>query len=78
LLYLTFVFIQVSFKPSPGLYSPFKITMMSAEDKKKMAEKRATVDGHPANQLKKAGVVTSNSVYVPPALRKGKATPNKK
>lgn len=37
-----------------------------------LAAKRVSNDTHPAGSLKKAGIVSSNSVYVPPALRNGK------
>jgi len=62
---------QVNFKPAPGVFSKFKICKLTAEEKKKLLAKRVPVEGHPVNSMRKAGVVSENSVYVPPAMRKG-------
>jgi len=64
---------QVAFKPAPDGYQPFKIKQVTEAHKRSLLTLKNPAEAHPANSLQKAGFVSQNSKYVPPALRKGNA-----
>jgi hypothetical protein len=58
----------------PGVFSRFKIKKLTDKEKKELAQQKpASKENHPVNSMKKVGIVSGSSVYVPPAMRnKGK------
>jgi hypothetical protein len=61
----------VCFKPVPNVFSRFKIKKLTDKEKNELAQQKPSIQDHPVNSMKKVGIVSNSSVYVPPALRKG-------
>ncbi|KAI6205220.1 Eukaryotic translation initiation factor 2A [Aphelenchoides besseyi] len=67
--------LQIMFKPMPNVYSKFAVQQLTADDRKKLMTMKAPSAEHPVNNMQKVGIVSQNSRYVPPALRKGHNPP---